>query len=196
MDYVDLLSRRRSIRKFTEEQITREALEDILIAANGAPIGSNRYEDIHISVVQNRGALDKLSEAAAKRWQDKETMKKIIGNMKRLELSVETYDPFYSAPTVFFVSHRKQDVQPGIEFSNVACVTFSMHLATVNLGLGSVFMWFALESMREIPALDNTAVLNLPKDFEPLLGLAVGYPDNEISKRELTAYKMSMNFLR
>ena len=196
MDYVDLLSRRRSTRKFTEEQITQKALEDILIAANSAPIGSNRYKDIHITVVQNRGVLDKLSEAAAKRWQDKETMKKIIGDMKRVELNVEKYDPFYLAPTVIFVSHRQQDVQPGIEYSNVACVTFSMHMAAANLGLGSVFMWFALESMREIPALDHTSILNLPKDFEPLLGLAVGYPDKEISQRELTADKISMNFLR
>ena len=109
---------------------------------------------------------------------------------------MERYDPFYLAPTVIFVSHRKQDIQPGIEFSNVACVTFSMHMAAANLGLGSVFMWFALESMREIPALDNTAVLNLPKGFEPLLGLAVGYPDKEVSQRELSLDKISVNFLR
>ena len=51
-----------------------------------------------------------------------------------------------------------------------------MHLAATALGLGSVFMWGSLEAMRVIPELDNTSILNLPEGFEPLIGLAVGYP--------------------
>lgn len=195
MDYFELLRYRRSIRKFTEEQISPNDLSAILAAANSAPVGSNLYRDIHLTVVQSRDILAELSEAAAKRWQDKAQMKKIVGETPNVQLSQKAYDPFYGAPTVIFVSHRKQDLQPGIEFSNVACVAYSMHLAAANLGLGSVFMWFALESMRELPELDNTAILKLPDDFEPLIGIAIGHPALELRARDLKADKISINYL-
>ncbi len=196
MDYLELLRYRRSTRNFTDEQISQDDLTNILTAANSAPVGSNLYRDIHLTVVQNRDVLDKLSEAAAKRWEDKAKVKKIIGDIPIAELSRNVYDPFYGAPTVIFVSHREHNIQPGIEFSNVACITYSMHLAATALGLGSVLMWFALESMREIPELDNTTVLDLPADFEPLIGIAIGHPVKELSVRDLKTDKISINYLK
>jgi nitroreductase len=194
MDYFELLRYRKSTRKFTKEPISQDDLTKILTAANSAPVGSNMYKDIHLTVVQNRDVLDKLAEAAVKRWTDKAKMKEIVGNTPNVELGQKAIDPFYGAPIVIFVSHRKQDLQPGIEFSNVACITCSMHLAATELGLGSVFMWGSLEAMREIPELDNTAFLNLPDGFEPLIGIAVGHPEQEISARDLTTDKISINY--
>jgi nitroreductase len=195
MDYFELLRYRKSTRKFTKEQISNNNLSDILAAANSAPVGSNLYRDVHLTVVQNRDVLDKLSEAAAKRWEDKVKMKKIVGDTTGIELNRKEFDPFYGAPTVIFVSHRRQDLQPGIEYSNAACITYSMHLAAANLGLGSVFMWGALEAMREIPELDNTAVLSLPDGFEPLIGIAVGHPATVLGARDLKTDKISINYL-
>jgi nitroreductase len=70
-----------------------------------------------------------------------------------------------------------------------------MHLAATELGLGSVFMWGSLEAMREIPELDHTAVLDLPDGFEPLIGIAIGHPEQELSARDLKADKISVNYL-
>ncbi|MDD3881480.1 MAG: nitroreductase family protein [Eubacteriales bacterium] len=195
MDYFELLRHRKSTRRFTDEQISQDDLSRILTAANAAPVGSNQYKDIHLTVVQNRGILDKLSEAAIKRWEDRAKMKKIIGDTPNVAFSQRAIDPFYGAPTVIFVSHRKQDLQPGIEFSNVACVTYSMHLAATELGLGSVFMWGSLEAMREIPELDNTALLNLPDNFQSLIGIAIGYPQQALSERDLATDKISVNHI-
>ena len=64
-------------------------------------------------------------------------------------------------------------------------VVNQMHLAATDLGLGSVYMWGALESMRMIPELDHAELLQLPEDFEPLIALAVGYPVKELEVREL-----------
>jgi nitroreductase len=199
MDYLELLKHRASIRKFLEDQITEKELSVILLAANGAPLGSNRHRDIHITVVQNRETLDKLSQAAVKRSEDKRRIKEIIGDMVLTGDAAKpanSSDPFYGAPTVIFVSHRNQTVQPGIEYSNVACVALSMHLAAAELGLGSVFMWHALESMREIPELDNSYLLNLPGGFSPLLGLAVGYPAKTPAIRELRSDKIQTTCIR
>jgi nitroreductase len=199
MDYIELLKHRVSTRKFLEEQITDKDLSVILLAANAAPVGSNLYRDIHLTVVQNREILGKLSLAAAKRSENKQRMQEIVGDAVLEggnEGPVALSNPFYGAPTVVFVSHKNQTVQPGIEFSNVACVALSMHLAAANLGLGSVFMWHALESMRELPDLDNSHLLNAPEGFSPLLGIAVGRPARPPKTRELRSDKIKTDYLR
>ncbi|MBR6039991.1 MAG: nitroreductase family protein [Clostridia bacterium] len=94
---------------------------------------------------------------------------------------------------MIFVSHRKQQLQPGIEWANVTSVVNQMHLAATDLGLGSVYMWGALESMRMIPELDHTGLLQLPEDFEPLIALAVGYPVKELEVRELKHQSFECN---
>jgi nitroreductase len=198
MDYLELLKHRASTRKFLEDQITEKELSLILLAAKGAPIGSNRYGDIHLSVVRNREILDKLSQAALKRSENKKRMLEIAGDTvleEGAKKSLSSSGPFYGAPTVIFVSHRNQTVQPGIEYANAACVVLSMHLAAVELGLGSVFMWHALESMREIPELDNSSLLNLPEGFSPLLGIALGYPAGAPKIRELRADKIETSYI-
>jgi nitroreductase len=199
MEYLALLRHRRSTRKFLDKQITEKELSALLLAANGVPVGSNMYRDIHLTVVQNREVLDKLSQAAAKRSLDKKRMKEITGDTvldTGADKPVALSDPFYGAPTVIFVSHKNQTIQPGIEYSNVACIVLSMHLAATELGLGSVFMWHALESMRELPDLDNAHLLNVPEGFSPLLGIAIGYPAKESGTRELRADKIASSYIK
>ena len=195
MDYLTMLRYRKSVRAFAGGQIAAAELEAILAAASCAPVGSNMYKDVHLTVVQDRAVLDRLSEAAVQRWEDKARVREIVGDLPAAQLNRRLQDPFYGAPTVIFVSHRKQAVQPGIEFANTACITLAMHLAALQLGLGSVFMWFALESMREIPALDHSADLCLPQGFEPLLGLAIGRPAQALVEREAKAGKIRVNYL-
>jgi nitroreductase len=198
MDYLELLKHRASVRRFQDGQITEQELSAVLLAANGAPIGSNMYRDIHLTIVRSRQTLDKLAEAAVKRSEDKKRMQEIVGDAVfegAGEKPVKSADPFYGAPAVIFVSHRNQGIQPGIEYANVACVALSMHLAAAELGLGSVFMWHALESMREIPELDHSGLLNLPEGFSPLLGLALGYPATAPRVRELRVDKIAVNYL-
>jgi nitroreductase len=100
MDYFELLRYRRSTRKFTKEQISQDDLSAIITAANSAPVGSNMYRDIHLTVVQNRDALEELAQAAVKRWENKAKMKEIVGSTPNVELDRKTIDPFYGAPTV------------------------------------------------------------------------------------------------
>ena len=195
MDYFELIRYRRSTRKLNGGQISEDDLAKLLYAANAAPVGSNMYKDVHLTVVRDRGVLAKLSEAAFKRYEDKETMRKIVGDMRNLERPLKAMDPFYGAPLVIFISHRKQDLQPGIEYSNVACIAMSMHLAASALGLGSVFMWGSLEAMRVYPELDNTATLGLPEGFEPLLGVAFGHVEEGLEARDVNPDKISMNFI-
>ena len=96
--------------------------------------GSSRYNDIHLTVVKDRKVLDALAEAVQERFKDKKTIAKIIGEVNGPEVPTKGKDdPFYHAPVVIFVSHRKQDLQPGIEWANVSAVASAMHLEATSL---------------------------------------------------------------
>ena len=197
LDYLELLKYRSSCRKYQNKPVSDRDIEEIILAANNAPVGSSRYDDIHLTVVKDRKVLDALAEAVQERFKDKETIAKIIGSVNGPEVPTKGRDdPFYHAPVVIFISHRRQDLQPGIEWANVAAVAYSMHLEATSLGLGSVFMWGALEAARVLPAFDKTDLLDLPKDFAPLLGLAVGYPEIEVKERILSKDKIKVNEIK
>lgn len=195
MDYFELLTKRHSVRKFTEEPVSDEAIEQILRAANAAPVGSNLYQDLHLTVVRDREVLYRFAEAARYRMKDRATMREITKTIPGQENLKKDFDPFYGAPVVIFVSHRRQTLQPGIEYSNVASIVQTMHLAATALGLGSVFMWGSMEAMRIYPQFDRTDLLNLPDNFEPLLGIAIGHAAQEKPVRSLSTEKIGINYL-
>ena len=194
IDYLELAKTRSSCRKYTDEPVSDEDIRKIILAANAAPVGSSRFDDIHLTVVRDRSVLDALARAVQERFKDRETIARIIGEVNGPEVPVRGKDdPFYHAPVVIFVSHRKQDLQPGIEWANVSAVAYAMHLEATSLGLGSVFMWGALEAARVLPEFDRTDLLELPQDFQPLLGLAVGHSAVEPRVKVLTDQKIGMN---
>jgi len=198
MDFYELMQKRTSSRKFTDEPLTENEIEKILLAGALAPVGSNRYKDLHFTVVQDKQILKKLAEASLIRRSNTKEMAAIINNVSNAAEILEqsnAYDPFYHAAAVIFISHRRQDLEPHIEWCNVASVTLAMHLATVEMGLGSCFMWFALDSMRRIPELDHTDLLQLPDDFDPLLGLVVGHIAEPLSERSIDTSRISRNII-
>ena len=194
MDFMEVLKRRRSVRKFRQEKIPPEELQKLLEAARFAPVGSNRRQDIHLTVVQNPEILEKLAEAAVKRAENQALMKKLVEDVD-VPRERKRLDPFYGAPAVIFISHRRQTLQPGIEDANAACVAQTLHLAACSQGLGSVLIWGVLEAMREIPELDHTGLLELPPDFEPLLGVAAGIPEIPVTERSRQPRDFSVNYL-
>ena len=177
MEFENVLRLRRSVRAFRPDALSDEQIGRLLAAAKLAPVGSAMYRDLHITVVRSQEKLLRLCEAAWKRFSSVEVVREIAGEADTdPEAGTQRPNLFYGAPVVFFLSHRRQTLQPGIEWANVTAVAAQMHLAATDMGLGSCFMWGALESMRMFPELDHTALLELPENFEPLLGLAVGYP--------------------
>ncbi len=179
MEFEEVLLRRRSTRRFSPAQITEAQLKKLLEAAERAPVGSAMYQDIHLTVVRDQTVLLRLCEAAWERFSSAEKLRAVAGKVAEktpVRSGKEKPNLFYGAPTVIFVSHRRQTLQPGIEWANAASVVSQMHLAATAMGLGSCYMWGALESMRMLPQFDHTELLELPSDFAPLMALAVGYP--------------------
>lgn len=108
------LMERRSCRKFKEEQIKDEELNEILLAGEYAPTGMG-MQSPKMVVLQNKETIEKLSKLNAK----------IMGR---------DIDPFYGAPTVIVVladKTRTTYIEDG------SLVIGNLMNAAHSLGLGS-----------------------------------------------------------
>jgi len=176
MEYRQTMLVRRSCRAYTGTQLPEVTVERLMEAANLAPIGRKKYEEVHLTIVQNNGFLNELTML----------FRAAVGDMNAV--------PFYGAPTLIVVSVRAQDGEvPLVSMANAACVVDHMHLYAADLGLGSVYIYGAMTVLRSNP--DLVAQLNLPEGFLPASSLAVGYasdgglppraPEQHFSRSEL-----------
>ena len=172
METLKTIFTRQSVRSYSEQQITREQLETILKAACAAPVGNGRYENVHLTVLQNKSLLEKITLQAAK----------VTGNPDAR--------PFYGAPTVILVSSL-----PGkaIMYANVACLVENMALAAADQGLGSVYLWGFIDALNQNAEL--VKALNMPDGFVPVSAIAIGYSTNPLEQREISLDKIGINYL-
>ena len=114
---------RRSIRKYKNDMIPKEVIEEIVEAGMYAPTGMNTQSPI-ILAVTNKDMRDKLSKMNAK----------VMGN--------EGVDPFYGAPVVLVVLVDKKGVTSIYDGS---LVMGNLMNAAHSLGVGSCWIHRAKE---------------------------------------------------
>lgn len=196
MNFDQLTQYRHSCRSYSKEPLTDAELKELIRAADSAPVGSARYMDIHLTVVRDRNILNKMTEAFfARVRQKKKDMEAIIETVADHTSDDLAKDPFYGAPAVIFVSHKKQDLQPGIEWCNAMNVAMFIHLKAAEMGLGSCFSWGVLEAARMFPEYSHNDLLQLPEDFEPLIGVMAGHPADSGKTRPAPDGRYSINYL-
>lgn len=158
-EMLDLIRTRRSIRKYTGEQIADEMLKAVLEAGTYAPTGMGKQSPVIVAVqnAEDRETLAKMNAA-------------VMGS---------NGDPYYGAPTVVLVFAHKGNsnhVQDG------SCVLENMMLAAHALGLGSC--WINRE--REMFDTEEGRALmkkwGLPENLEGVGALALGYPAGDVPK--------------
>ncbi len=158
MEVFEAISKRFSNRKFLEKQISNEDLNKILKAGMQAPVGRGKYEDMHITVIQNKDLLNEISNLA--------------------DRSV-----FYSAPTLVIISAR--DDGHGLDKENSACVAMNMLLSATALGIGNIYLNLVIGLIKENKEILNK--LNLPEGFVPIVGVGLGYADgSHIKNHEIS----------
>jgi len=161
-DIIKTIKERRSVRAYTDKQLSQEDIELILEAGRYAPTAHNE-QPWHFTVVQNKTLLDEINikAKAIMAGSDNEWMQGVGSN--------PDFHLMYNAPTVIFVSSKKDAM--GIETDTCAAIE-NMLLAAESLGIGSVWvglLWFYL-ALDEAPA-----KLQLPDGYKPLHGVAFGY---------------------
>lgn len=166
MEFMDLIKKRYSVRKFSGQQIEEEKIEKILEAARLAPTACN-LQPIKIFVLKSKESLETLQKCKYSHFN--ETLAFIICFDKEKCWKRE------------FDQKRSGEVDASI-------VTTHMMLEVANLGLGSTWiMHFIPEAVIE--------EFMIPSNLEPLSILVVGFPAEDAKPSPRHAERKSISEL-
>lgn len=168
---------RRSIRKYTNQQISDENLNTILTAAKHAPSGGNS-QTWHFTVIQNKEKLLKLNKnikvAFEKLEVDENTYKSIRSG--KIASKNDSYSFYYNAPTLILVSNN---VDYGNAMADSACALENMFLTSNDLKLGSCWInqvsWF--DNDKNVRSL--LTEMGIPKNHKVCGCICIGYMDGK-----------------
>lgn len=154
MDTIEVLTQRRSVKKYTDEQVDEELLEKILTAGTYAPNGMGAQSPVMVVV------------------QDKETIEKI----SRLNAAVmgASNDPFYGAPTlviVFADKNRMTYVEDG------SLVMGNLMNAAFSLGVDSCWIHRARQVFETTEGKELMKKWGLSENYAGIGNCILGYCD-------------------
>ena len=174
---LEFIKSRRSTRRFKNDVVPEEMIEQIVEAGRYAPSGGNS-QSTHFIVIEKKEVLNKLAELAkaefAKMEVTPDTYKSLVNSINASKNG--NYVFHYNCP-VLIVTANKKDY--GNNIADCACALENMMLMANSLDLGSVWInqlrWLnenpvLLEAMREIGLEDDERVYG---------ALAIGYADTE-----------------
>ena len=172
MEFKDLLLKRRSVRKFADEDVTKDQLNQVLQAGLLAPTSRNR-KSCNFLVVSNKETLKELSEV-------KEHGSKFLADANKA--------------IVVIANTLVSDTW--IEDSSIA-LSF-MHLMAADIGVGSC--WIQIHMRKSSDGEDaEKLVRDIVKidDYFRIVGiLALGIPDGDVKPHTLEDIdKTNIHFL-
>jgi nitroreductase len=159
---LNVIARRRSIRKFDPRQIAPAELEAIIAAGLQAPSGHND-QSCYFVVIQNRDFIKEMSDGS--KWE----MQKLPIEWMVKAGKNENYNIYYDAPTVIIVSARKTAVSPA---ADVCAAIQNILIAAESLNIGSCWIGFAKFYFTNA---ERNKKLEIPDGYEVHYGVALGY---------------------
>lgn len=159
---LEVLKKRRSIRKFKEEEIHKETLDQILEAGLLAPSSKNK-KPVEFIVVEDKKTIEALKLCKSKGAEGLST-----------------------APCAIVVIGDRGLSDVWVEDASIA--TISMQLAAEELGLGSV--WIQMRKRMNENGDGEEAVrkvLDIPDAYGVLSMIALGYKDEEKQAHDMAS---------
>ncbi|MBR1626279.1 MAG: nitroreductase family protein [Bacteroidales bacterium] len=152
---LDALKHRRSIRKYSSEQITDEELIAVLEAGTYAPTGHNK-QDLWIVAVQKKDIMEKLIR------------------MNATIMGTDT-NPYYDAPTIVLVFGSPLDENPNT-IKNGSLILGNMMNAAYAIGLGSCWINRETEMFSTAEGKELIKQFGLPQNVIGVGAISLGYP--------------------
>ena len=150
---IKTLIERRSVRSFTDQQVSSEDLNKILEAGIYSPTGGGSQSTIFIAV-QDPAIRQKLSQMNAQ----------VMGK--------EGIDPYYGAPTIILVLADKSKPTP-VEDGSIALA--NLHNAAFSLGLGACWIHRAKEMFESEEGKSLLKEWGFTDDYVGVGALLLGY---------------------
>lgn len=156
---VETIMARRSIRKYKEQAVETEKLQEILKCGINAPNGMYK-ESWEIRVVQDPKLLDEIDKGFAAFRAQK-------GNTRKMHAS-------YGAPCLIFIAH-----DTNYELSQVDCGLLggNIILAAQSMGLGTCCLGGLVRYVNAPEGAEFLKRLELSDSSKLLYAISLGYPD-------------------
>ena len=151
---------RRSVKKYTNQLVPLELVEQVAKAGTYAPSGMNKQSPV-ILAVTNKEMRDRLSRM---------NLEIVIGH--HLTTSSGQSDPFYGAPVVLVVLAKKEI---GTRVYDGSLVMENLMIAANSLGLGSCWIHRAKEAFETAEGKQILHDLGLTDEYEGIGNCILGY---------------------
>ena len=170
---IETIMSRRSIRKYKQQPVEQEKLQQILECGINAPNGQNKQSwEIRVVTEDYISDLDSLNRSLA--------IAKGADESKIRHAS-------YGAPVMVFIANDTT-----YDFSQVDCglLGANMILTAESLGLGSCCLGGIARTMKQPEAEALLKRLDLPENYNLLYAISFGYPDESPAAKPRKAEKI------
>ncbi len=175
--FYEILDRRRTVRAFSDRPVSRETIDNLILAAGTAPSGANKQPWRFVAV--RDAALKKEIRAAAEAEEREFYFRRANEHWLRDLIAVGTdeHKPFLEiAPWLIVVFKLMKDDAPGRLSDQVYYVNESVGIAVGMLLAAAHFAGLATLTHTPSPMKFLAKVLNRPAHERPYLLIPVGYP--------------------
>lgn len=190
-EVLDCIHKRRSTRKFTDEQISEEQLDTLLDAAVWAPSGTN-HQSWLFTAIQKKDVIQRLNDIIREAFQHWNPDDDYPGKLRIKENSQKKgYHFCYEAPTLIIASNI-----PNYQNAMADCAVAvqNIFLAAQSMGLGSCYINQLFWLREEALVRDYLHELGIPRDHVICNAAAVGYIKKETPA--LARKKGTINIIR
>ena len=167
-DVLKTIAQRRSVRRFTAEQLRREDVEAIVEAGLCAP-SANNAQDCHFTVVQDSGMIARIES-----WVLEEIGRSGSTALQEL-VRRDGSSIFRKAPTLIVVS---TDTRSGNGIVDAAAATQNMLIAAESLGIASCWIGMVSVLSGSTVVADHARELHLPEGYSAHFGITLGYRES------------------
>ncbi len=179
-EILELMKSRRTIRKFTDEQITEADLDLIIEAGLYAPCAGGRQAPIIVASQDrelNRTLGIERRRAVAHTLTP--NVKAVSSDQPSIRDDFNIKDAFYGAPTIITIFGPSE-----FRFTEMDCSVAAENiiLACHSLGLGTCYIGSTEESFDNEVGQEFLKKLDFPENYKGYLHIAVGYPAGENPK--------------
>lgn len=168
MNTIDTIYERRSVRRFSDKELTDAEIERLLNAAVQAPTATNSQPWV-FSVIQDSNELLNISDGAkAFLLSNVDTLPGLRKYAK--VLAKPKYNIFYSAKCVIVIYAKPEGPSPEYDCCLAAQ---NVMLAATELGLGTCWIGFASHYLN-LPEIK--AKFNIPSEYKAVAPIILGHP--------------------
>ena len=167
---LDLIQKRRSIRKFSAELVTEDQIRTLVEAAQAAPSAMNQ-QPWRCHFITSPKVIQEINSAAFAKFRADGSQ----GVIDRLAARGSTDDVFYGAPLVVIITAERSQMA-GYGMLDCGIVAQTIALAAEAIGLGSCIIGLTAAAFSGLARTSIGHLIQMPDSHEFAISIAIGHP--------------------